>query len=92
MGKTTFWKGHEEYICREIGNNTYEISKWGRGDTPDAIYTVKGTPPSFCSCPARKKNCVHMQEISKWLKVGKPSMFGKNVKADVLKKINRMIK
>lgn len=86
-GKSKFWKGKEDYVIREIGKNTYEITVWGRGDTPDAIYTVKMNPKGtdgFCDCPARAR-CKHIKMVKDWIKAGKPSEFGKDPRGYVLK-------
>lgn len=90
-GKTDFWKQHTEYVFRELGKNTYEVTKWGRGDTPSSIYHCrKGPKGFFCNCPSKRTPCIHIKELEKWLKAGKPSQFGKNPKKDVLTKLKRM--
>jgi len=90
-GKTDFWKDYTEYMFREIGKNTFEITKWGRADSPSVIYNVrKGPKGYFCNCPARKAPCVHIKELEKWLNAGKPSDFGKDPKKDVFGKLKKM--
>jgi hypothetical protein len=85
-GRTDFWKDYTEYYIREMGKNKYEVSVWKRGDTPSAVYICS---ENSCDCPARGK-CKHMQLVKDWIKAGKPSPFGKDVKDDVLKKLKKM--
>jgi len=87
-GKTDFWKENPDYFIREVGNDKFEIAVFKRGDTPDAVYKVS-CKKGICSCPA-KKSCKHIPMVQKWIKAGKPSYFGKNPKAEVIKKLKKM--
>jgi hypothetical protein len=90
-GRTDFWKDYTEYFIRELGKNKYEVSVWKRGDTPSAIYTVSNIGNKWmCDCPARKGTDKHVQLVKDWIKAGKPSPFGKDVKDGVLKSLKKM--
>jgi len=60
-----------EYMVREIGPNTYEVTKWTHGASPTGIYTVRAFKKWTCDCPARGK-CRHMDIVREWLKKNKP--------------------
>lgn len=91
-GKAKFHKGGEEYFIREVGMHKYEVAVFLRGDTPDNVYTVqkKGGGGWMCNCPARGPKDKHIKLVQEWLKAGKPSDFGKDVKGDVLKGLKKM--
>ena len=90
-GSQKFWKGKEEYFIREVGTNKYEVTVFVRGDTPEAVYIVNKSGSKWrCNCPARKGTDKHVKMVQEWLKAGKPSDFGKNVKKDVLNKLKKM--
>ena len=90
-GSQKFWKGKEEYSIREVGTNKYEVTVFVRGDTPESVYIVNKLGSKwFCNCPARKGTDKHVSMVQEWIKAGKPSDFGKNVKGDVLNKLKKM--
>ena len=84
-GKTDFWQNREEYFIREVGKGKYEIATFKRGDTPDNVYTCT---EKSCNCPARGA-CKHQKMLKDWIKAGKPSPFGKDVRGEVLKKLKK---
>lgn len=90
-GKAKFHAGGEEYFIREVGKDKYEVAVFLRGDTPDNVYKVNKIGNKWsCNCPARKAPDKHVKMVQDWLKAGKPSDFGKDVKGDVLKGLKRM--
>ena len=64
MAKTEFWKD-KDYQVRRAAVDVYEVTSWGRGDTPDNIYTVRflGNGKWKCNCPARKVTCKHIDMV-----------------------------
>lgn len=75
MAKTDFWKD-KDYQARKLAHDVYEVTSWGRGDTPDKIYTIHflGDGKWKCNCPARKITCKHIDMV-KELKKKDDEMF-----------------
>lgn len=91
VNETGFWDRFAEYIIRQIGKDTYEVSVWKRGDTPSQIYKCVSRGGKIqCSCPARGP-CKHIKMVADWINKGKPEHpFFKNVKKTVLQGIKKL--
>lgn len=55
--------------------NTYIVTSWTHGKSPENVYTVRKVGNKWmCNCPS-KYHCKHMDMVAEWLKDGKPSDF-----------------
>ena len=78
----TFIIGNDEYYFKEVGKGQYTVAVFKKGGSePNNVYKCTKI---WCDCPSRKK-CRHLEMLQMWIKVGKPSPFGKDPKKDVMK-------
>lgn len=65
------------YLIRTDGPNKWLISKWGRGDIPEAVYSVWFTQLGYkCNCQSRSSvECKHVKMLKEQIKLKNPNVI-----------------